>query len=259
MAKKTQPPNAPSLKVWTPREIPAALTKLRRLKQEISALKAVAFDNAKIEVIENNVRDTILEIYGSNTPEYSRMSLFRIVDRIVLVYSNAQQRHSLYENGVNEAITKIDGLIARIEQKASEIDFDHAPIAVKNDDEIDLHPHISGVATELFDNGHYDEAVFAAAKILVKLVKERSQIDNLDGQPLMMKAFSPDNPILKFNGQRDMTDIDEQKGMMFLFAGAVGAIRNPGAHDFQNMPAKRALQYLSFLSMLLERLEDTKR
>ena len=67
------------------------------------------------------------------------------------------------------------------------------------------------------------------------------------------------NAVLAFNDLADQTDQDEQEGMMHLFEGAVQAIRNPGGHDFPEGPEQRAIEYISFLSLLAYRLQDAKR
>lgn len=77
----------------------------------------------------------------------------------------------------------------------------------------------------------------------------------------MTTVFSTNDPTLAFNRLATSTDRDEQEGMMYLFAGAVLALRNPRAHepDFEDSP-ERALSYLELLSLLYTRLmEDAQR
>ena len=40
----------------------------------------------------------------------------------------------------------------------------------------------------------------------------------MDGMPLMARAFSPNNLILKFNDLSDQSDRDEQKGFVIVRA-----------------------------------------
>ncbi|MBR0994519.1 TIGR02391 family protein [Bradyrhizobium japonicum] len=63
-------------------------------------------------------------------------------------------------------------------------------------------------------------------KRLNGLVRLRSDLE-IDGTSLMERAFSPSNPILKFNDLSDQSDKDEQKGFMMMFSGAVSGLRNP--------------------------------
>jgi hypothetical protein len=63
---------------------------------------------------------------------------------------------------------------------------------------------------------------------------------------------------LAFNELANQTDIDEQEGMMHLFAGAVLAIRNPGGHAFPEGSEQRAIEYISLLSPLAYRVQEAK-
>jgi len=107
--------------------------------------------------------------------------------------------------------------------------------------------------------GQYADAVFAASKALVNLVKERSDRYDLDGAPLMLTVFSANNPMLAFNDLITQTDRDEQQGMMHLYAGAVLAIRNPAGHDFPEWSASRATEYIALLSLLADRAVEARR
>ena len=122
----------------------------------------------------------------------------------------------------------------------------------------DFHPAIAEAARDLYRDEHYPQAVFEASKALVTLVQSRSG-DKRDGANLMQAVFSAKNPILAFNDLRDDTDHSEQQGMMFLYEGAVMAVRNPGGHRVGlTQTAERALQHLELLSFLADRLDDTK-
>ena len=73
------------------------------------------------------------------------------------------------------------------------------------------------------------------------------------GTKLMRTAFSPNNPRLRIHPR-----FGNQKGFMFLFAGAMDAIRNPRAHHEQaNLTREEALEWLIFLSALFHVLDAT--
>jgi uncharacterized protein (TIGR02391 family) len=74
----------------------------------------------------------------------------------------------------------------------------------------------------------------------------------------MERAFSPNNPILKFNDVSDQSGRDEQKGFMMLFSGAVSGLRNPRAHGFIHDDAERALEFIAFVSLLAKLLDEAK-
>jgi uncharacterized protein (TIGR02391 family) len=95
-------------------------------------------------------------------------------------------------------------------------------------------------------------------KALNGLVRLRSQCE-LDGTALMERAFSPSNPILKFNNLANQSDKDEQKGFMQMFSGAVSGLRNPRAHGFIQDDPERALEFIAFVSLLAKLLDAAKR
>jgi uncharacterized protein (TIGR02391 family) len=122
------------------------------------------------------------------------------------------------------------------------------------------HPEIENVSRELFHDSHYREAVLNSYIRVIEAVKQKSGIQD-DGEGLMGRAFGCELgrlPKVQFNSCQTQADIDEQKGIMFLFKGVVG-MRNFKAHTvrlFDDEP--RAREYLG-LSSLLMRLLDIAR
>jgi uncharacterized protein (TIGR02391 family) len=119
------------------------------------------------------------------------------------------------------------------------------------------HPEIEKVSRELFHDSHYREAVLNSYIRVIEAVKQKSRIQD-DGDSLMGRAFGCDLgrlPKVQFNPCQTQADIDEQKGIMFLFKGVVG-MRNFKAHTIRLFDdEQRAREYLS-LSSLLMRLLD---
>lgn len=123
----------------------------------------------------------------------------------------------------------------------------------------DLHPKIQEHCRERFRSGQYADAILAAYKVVLNEVKNVANIHNLDGKQLVEKAFSLSNPIIKLNDLATQSDKDEQLGFMMLFSGAAVGIRNPKAHDLVVQEDKlKTLRYLTFASLLLERLDERK-
>lgn len=115
-----------------------------------------------------------------------------------------------------------------------------------------LHNSVKITATPFFEDEHYRPAVLDTYIALIQAVKNKSNIFDKDGMPLMDFVFSPNNPILKISD-----DKDEQLGLMLLFKGAVMYIRNTNLHRIieWNDPHK-ALEWLSFASSLFNTLDD---
>ena len=117
-----------------------------------------------------------------------------------------------------------------------------------------LHPLVQKTAGELYKNGHFRQAILDTYIALVEAVKVKSGEYKLDNTPLMQSVFSPRTPVIKVSD-----DADEQQGFMWLFSGAVMAIRNPKAHRLieQNDP-QRTLEWLSYASVLLRVIDDSQ-
>lgn len=121
-------------------------------------------------------------------------------------------------------------------------------------DQRNIHPEIQQVSKDLFDDGHFPQATFAAFKCIEKKVQETSTLSST-GWDLMMKAFNKKSPKIKLNNLDLMSDKDEQEGYMFIFGGAMRGIRNPRGHgDISDTP-DQCLDYLSFASLLLRRID----
>jgi hypothetical protein len=73
----------------------------------------------------------------------------------------------------------------------------------------------------------------------------------------MMDAFDEKKPVMKLNPLVELSEVDEQRGFRYIFAGGVTAIRNPRGHEV-SMPddPDTCLDYLAFASMLIRRLEQ---
>lgn len=71
----------------------------------------------------------------------------------------------------------------------------------------------------------------------------------------MEKVFSPKNPILRFHELKNKSDEDEQRGFMMMFSGAVAGLRNPRAHKLIKDDPERALDFITFVSLLAKLLD----
>lgn len=115
-----------------------------------------------------------------------------------------------------------------------------------------LHPNIINTSGRLYEDGHYRSAVLDAYIDLINRVKRLSGRPDLDGSRLMQQVFSAKNPTMLVSD-----DPDEQLGFMWLFSGAVMAIRNPKAHKIVEVTdPQRSLEWLAFASVLHRILDD---
>lgn len=122
-----------------------------------------------------------------------------------------------------------------------------------------LHSKIQEQCGGLYQDGHYAESILKAYKVVFCEIKDIAKIDSLDGKQLAEKAFSLNNPLIRLNDLQTQSDRDEQQGFMMLFSGAATGIRNPKAHDLVDQVNElRTLQYLSFATLLMNRLDERK-
>jgi uncharacterized protein (TIGR02391 family) len=244
-------------------EIDSGIAKLERRIRDLKDLDvrtSFLANTGAQAVVTSDVRATIREIFGPNSPEFHEHKFIELWDSaLASIYMSDDDMIVSIDRGRTKAIGILNGLINRLREKQEDLGAGTNPAPSTYFDRLNLHPRILDVSRDLFIDGHPWEAVFAAAKALVNYVKERSGRHDLDGAPLMRTVFSRSDPMLAFNDLKDQTDHDEQEGTMHLFEGAVLAIRNPGGHTFPEGPEQRAIEYISLLSLLAYRVQEAKR
>ena len=128
-----------------------------------------------------------------------------------------------------------------------------------------LHPWVWHAAVNLWDGGHYKQAVNAAAAA----VEEQTQLEldrgDLSGADLYTQAFkagkvgeTPDGRRLRFphldelteDGKRNQSWVSAHEGAMHFGRGCAQGIRNLNAHGTGELPEQEALEYLAALSVL---------
>jgi uncharacterized protein (TIGR02391 family) len=121
----------------------------------------------------------------------------------------------------------------------------------------EFHPEGIQHCRKLFGQKHYFHAVFEAAKVYNKTVREKAQSAK-DGAALMLEVWDASGGVLKVTSCVTETDKNVQDGIKFLSAGLMRAIRNPTSHE----PAldwpiteQDATDILSFISFLFRQLD----
>ncbi|MBI4200388.1 MAG: TIGR02391 family protein [Chloroflexi bacterium] len=156
----------------------------------------------------------------------------------------------------------------RLQREVNSVGLGPQPSAVEKSarthldrfDEIVTFESLRTSSRSLFANGHYARAVEEAFKCLNNVIKEKSRLDELDGDALMRRAFSAENPAIKVNRFRSKSEKDEQRGYMELYAGAMTGIRNPRAHEHQlEDTPEAALEMLTIANHLFRKLESSRR
>ena len=122
----------------------------------------------------------------------------------------------------------------------------------------EMHPELQ-IATGLFSDGHFDEAVRKAAQRFMNRVQEMVDRPDLDGVVLMNTVFSEQKPLLAFNERETLIERDEHNGFRFLAVGLAQAVRNVVTHsDAYGFDYVTAREWLMFISAMQRRLDEAE-
>jgi uncharacterized protein (TIGR02391 family) len=114
-----------------------------------------------------------------------------------------------------------------------------------------LNPSLEQKVWPLFIGGQYDVAAFQALKFVEIRVRQLGCYSEADyGVDMVNRAFKPGGP-LSDPGQQPA----EQEAIHSLFAGAIGALKNPGSHRVVPWEPAAAAEAV-FLANLLLRIFD---
>ncbi len=121
---------------------------------------------------------------------------------------------------------------------------------------LELHETLQDDITEMFRDGHFNEAVRKALERFEKHIQDTISDHRSFGRDLMAKAFNENNPLISLNDMKTANDRSEQEGFKFLTMGAMSGMRNLYSHgDVAQMSANDALERLAFISLLFKRVE----
>lgn len=168
---------------------------------------------------------------GNLTPSNSALNL-GIHDRSPIVWRAVGEAYDwlLYHGLIANNPGRDNPDFAYVSKRGKQLLEESCPLsaikATKRLD-LDLHPLIARRVRSQFILGEYKSAVLLAFREVEIRVRDLGGFDNSQvGVPLMQQAFSPNGgPLLD-----DTLEGGEQQATMFLFAGAIGAFKNPSSH-----------------------------
>ncbi len=121
-----------------------------------------------------------------------------------------------------------------------------------------LHPIITEHALGQYDNGHLRDAVLNSIIAVFDLIRHKTGLKD-DGDRLIGKAFSLDDPYLILSDIDTESGQNDQKGFIQILKGSFQGIRNPKAHSLSHdLNRVKAAQYLVFASLLARRIDEAK-
>lgn len=242
----------------------AALPKIARRIEELEKFDVNGINqrfDPQVQALEHKYDDTLVEVFGKDTVEYQRYRMHDF-DTAPLVMGEPQPIHVVREGltrGITRALSNLTTIRELFEEKIGDLETSSDGRALISLDSVDLHPQIRDAVYKLFKDGYYANAVEDGCKTLDALVKIKSGRHDLSGTELMQVVFSPKNPILKFSELKSETDTSEQQGMMFLYSGAMLALRNPRAHQIIQDHPESAFELIVFINHLTKSLDRAKK
>lgn len=239
-------------------KIDRRLAELRAFDPETVADRA----DPRIRALEGKLETLLVSIFGPETLEYRRYHS-QVTDLDTAGYNiygtPLQEVREGLHRGKNQSIATLTEIRSGFLEDIDDAGQGAVSRPLKAYEGLDLHPAIERAAGRLFRDGHYANAIEDAVKALNGLVRLNSGVDDRDGTSLMEFVFSPKAPILKFNSLSDQSDLDEQKGFMMMFSGAVAGLRNPRAHKLIQDDPERALEFIAFISLLAKLADKAAR
>jgi len=238
-------------------EMKNALPKIdRRIKEledfDISSVQKQ--HSPEVKALETKLEQLLLDIYDPETVEYNNYHwILTSIDCQHMNMMHATPLHEVHEairENLPRALSTLKTIRDYFTETLEDAGVSGSQKPIKAYEGLELHPVIAKAASGLFKDGHYASAVEDAVKALNALVRMNSGIDDQDGTKLMEKVFSPKNPVLKINELVTQSDLDEQRGFMNMFSGAVSGLRNPRAHEIIKDDPEMALEFIAFISLL---------
>jgi uncharacterized protein (TIGR02391 family) len=243
-------------------DVPIAIEKLRRRLRDFKEANPDAHQGSLWDLAQSlcsKLDGTLVEVFGADTLEFDRVHVVQAHFSVGYISAGGPHpRHVVVEafkRGQAAGVARITSMIEFLSERLDDSQETGNQRALRAYQGLDLHPAVADAASELYHNGHYANAIEDAVKALNNLVRLKSG-EELDGSALMERVFSPGSPLLKFNELADRSDVDEQKGFMMMFSGAVAGLRNPRAHKLIKDDAERALEFIAFVSLLAKLLDN---
>ena len=261
MAKRTPPKPEPAN--VSSEAMRSAIPKIKRRITELQEVDVNTIQERReprLKALEQKVDSVLVGIFGTDSIEYRRYKVMLDTAPMNMLHQTPiQEIREGYRRGIERAISNLNTIVELFEEEIDDLGGSLGGRALKAFGELDIHPEVHRAVAKLFEDGHYANAVEDACKVLDALVKMRSGKHDLSGTELMQFVFSPNKPVLKFNNLENESERSEQQGMMFLYAGAMLALRNPRAHGLIEDDPEKALEYIAFISLLAKSLDKAER
>ena len=158
MARNTNP-GEPRHADLSPDQMKSALPKLKRRITELenADVNSIAERrDPRFIALEQKYNDTIVSIFGTDTIEYKRYSIFGLDDTASIIVGQETPIIEIkagYERGIKQAISSLETIIELFEENLGDLGETQEGRALKAFGALDIHPEIEQAVSDLFRNG----------------------------------------------------------------------------------------------------------
>jgi len=167
MARKNTTEPEVVVKNFTVPEIDIGIRKLRRRVGEVNKLATdnVHHADARVKTAETNIRETIRDVFGSQSPEFHDHEYHDIWHGGYNMYDEESQLQEKFLEGTKDTVVMLEGLISRLEEKREDLGEDETSTEQNNTSPSPAHDSRRVFVV----HGHDEEAKLSVARFIEKI------------------------------------------------------------------------------------------
>lgn len=106
--RRQEPPPIEIRQFRSREEIDLAIERLRRRLEEVRGLdpRQVSYEDQRVRIVEQNISNTILEVFGPHSPEYRDHQHHRIWHGVEYVDMTDEHSQQCFVDGIPQTISK---------------------------------------------------------------------------------------------------------------------------------------------------------
>src|SRR5262245_45139463 len=139
--KWPEPPPLHIRQFTTPQEIDQSMVQLKRRVAEVKALATdqVSYQDERRRTAEQNIHNTILEIFGQDSPQFRQHRYHEIWSGGRYLNMEEDEIEERFRTGIPNTVKLLQGLINSLEEKKADLGFDATARVRTAFEGLDLH------------------------------------------------------------------------------------------------------------------------
>jgi len=123
--------------------IDRGIKKLKRRIEEVQSLnpQQIQFNDQRINNVESNIKETIRDIFGQNSPEFHDHQYHDIWDDGHVIGMSEMECQHNFAAGISQTITMLEGLIQRLEERKLDLPSQVRPVPALGESIFIVHGH----------------------------------------------------------------------------------------------------------------------